>query len=219
MQKDFAALYDAYVDRNREGLVLTAGIECDQDSVMKSSDRVSSEHQIDLSKRLAVWDHKYKFAHFPKSVLVLPASLATDGKAIQTKLGILTSKSKTLEKQAIQTNETSRNMGFQISMASNSLVERFRQLEKTDFPGEPDSSEARKGRWMLIYGVLQILATISVDMPHLHFKDNVPYFLTRGRKTRRHEASPKIIRSRKHLHLIVIAGLLGDQAGLFKKGT
>ena len=30
---------------------------------------------------------------------------------------------------------------------------------------------------MLIYGVLQVLATISVDTPHLYFKDNVSYFL------------------------------------------
>jgi len=30
---------------------------------------------------------------------------------------------------------------------------------------------------MLIYGVLQVLATISVDTPHLYFRNNVSYFL------------------------------------------
>jgi hypothetical protein len=177
LQKDFAALYDAYIDRNREGLGLSASIKCDQMCVANSSDRVSSEHGIGLAKLLATWDHMHKYAHSPKSVPVLPASLTTNGKAMQTKSGILSSKSKALEKQAIQAYENSRNMGSKTGVASNPLVERFRQSEKTDRPGELDPREARKGRWMLIYGVLQILATISVDTPHLYFRDNVTYFL------------------------------------------
>lgn len=177
LQKDFAALYDAYVDRNREGLGLSAGIECDHICVSNSTDRVGSEHEFDLAKRLATWDHKHKYAHFPKSLPILPAALAPNGKAKKTKSGFFNSKSKALEGRAVQAYENSRNMDLHSGVASNPLVEKFRHLEKLDRPGDLDPREGRKGRWMLIYGVLQILATISVDTPHLYFRDNVSYFL------------------------------------------
>lgn len=177
LQKDFAALYDAYVDRNREGLGLSAGIECDRNCVAKSSDRVGSEHEIDLARWLATRDHKHKYAHFPKIFPVLPAALAANGKAKQKKSSFFSSESKALKQQAIQAYGNSRNMSSKTVMSSNPLVERFRQFEKTDHPGELDPREARKGRWMLIYGILQVLATISVDTPHLYFRNNVSYFL------------------------------------------
>jgi len=177
MQKDFAALYDAYVDRSEEGLGLSVGIECDRKCVSASSDRVGSEHEIDLAKQLATWDHKHKYAHFPRPLPILPSALATNGKANQTKPGLFSSKGKALEKQAIQAYENSRNMGSKTGVASSPLVERFRHFEKTDRPGELDPREARNGRWMLIYGVLQTLATISIDTPYLYFKNDVSYFL------------------------------------------
>jgi len=177
LQKDFAALYITYVDRSTKGLELSADIECDRKCVAISSNRVDSKHEIDLEKRLAIWDHKHKYAHFPKSLPTLLATLAANGKTNQTKSGLFSSKNKTLEKQAIQAYENSRNINLQTGITSNPLVERFRQFEKTDHPGKLDPREARKERWMLIYGVLQVLATISVDTPHLYFRDNVSYFL------------------------------------------
>lgn len=177
LQRDFAALYDAYVDRNSEGLGLSVGIKCDRTCIANSDDRNGGEHGLQITKFLAAWDHKHKHAHFPRPLPVLPAPSAIDNKAKHAKPGFFSSKSKALEKQAIQAYENSRIMGLPARTSSNPLVERFRQLEKTDHPGELDPREARKGRWMLVYGALQVLATILVDTPHLYFKDNVSYFL------------------------------------------
>jgi hypothetical protein len=42
--------------------------------------------------------------------------------------------------------------------------------------GDPSQREGQTGRWVLLYCVLQILSTISVDTPKSSFK-NVSYFL------------------------------------------
>ena len=58
----------------------------------------------------------------------------------------------------------------------NPLVEAFRKHEKTEQLRSLDPRSARVGRWIMLYSVLQVLAEISVDTPHLFFND-VPYFL------------------------------------------
>ena len=59
---------------------------------------------------------------------------------------------------------------------ANPLVEAFRKHEKSEQPRYLDPRSARVGRWIMLYSVLQVLAEISVDTPHLFFND-VPYFL------------------------------------------
>jgi hypothetical protein len=39
------------------------------------------------------------------------------------------------------------------------------------------ASEARLGRWILLYGILQVLSTISVDTAGLKYKDKVRYYV------------------------------------------
>ena len=46
--------------------------------------------------------------------------------------------------------------------ATNDLVEAFIRFEKSDLTLEVNPREARKGRWVLLYGILQALATMSV---------------------------------------------------------
>ena len=59
---------------------------------------------------------------------------------------------------------------------ANPIVEAFRKHEKSEQPRHLDPRSARVGRWVMLYSVLQALAEISVDTPHLFFND-VPYFL------------------------------------------
>ncbi|KAI5808637.1 hypothetical protein DFH27DRAFT_233634 [Peziza echinospora] len=63
------------------------------------------------------------------------------------------------------------------SKASNELVDAFAKHEKEKSNGEFTPSEGRKGRWLLIYGVLQTLATVSGDAQGLRYTDGVEYFL------------------------------------------
>jgi hypothetical protein len=60
----------------------------------------------------------------------------------------------------------------------NDMVHQFLQFEKADKAAESDPSEARRGRWVLIYAILQTLATVSVDTPDLHYVRDVSYHLS-----------------------------------------
>src|SRR6266536_1711074 len=56
----------------------------------------------------------------------------------------------------------------------NDLVDAFVRFEKSDRAGDIDPYAARRGRWVMIYGILQVLASISVDTPHLRYTADVP---------------------------------------------
>jgi len=82
------------------------------------------------------------------------------------------------EKAAALSLSESTNIESLLSAStSNSLVDAFAKHEKSIQPTEVDPHDARKGRWLLIYGILQTLATVSVDAPGLRWTDKVDYFL------------------------------------------
>ncbi|RPA91525.1 hypothetical protein L873DRAFT_1714018 [Choiromyces venosus 120613-1] len=82
------------------------------------------------------------------------------------------------EKAAALSLSESTNIESLLSAStSNSLVDAFAKHEKSTPPAEVDPHDARKGRWLLIYGILQTLATVSVDAPGLRWTDKVDYFL------------------------------------------
>ena len=62
--------------------------------------------------------------------------------------------------------------------ASNELVDAFARHEKEKGNSEFTPAEGRKGRWILIYGVLQTLATVVGDAPGLKYTDKVEYSLS-----------------------------------------
>lgn len=57
------------------------------------------------------------------------------------------------------------------------LLDAFVKFEKADRIGDVDPSLARRGRWVLLYGVLQTLASVSVDAPNVRFREGVAYHL------------------------------------------
>lgn len=52
------------------------------------------------------------------------------------------------------------------------------EFEEADGVRPLDPFDARRGRWILIYGVLQVLATVGVDAPNAKWKDGVSYHLS-----------------------------------------
>ena len=97
-----------------------------------------------------------------------------------------------------------------------------------------DPFEARRGRWVLIYGILQVLATVSVDSPNLRYKEGVQYHLgpqmkgvvpwgelgSRPEEEAEHIQShcwvvpstwnPAVLKSRPGAHKPIIWGQFGD---------
>jgi hypothetical protein len=59
----------------------------------------------------------------------------------------------------------------------STLIDKFEQFEMTTDLKQTTPREARLGRWVLIYGILQALSTLSVDVQTLKHTDGVRYFL------------------------------------------
>ncbi len=63
------------------------------------------------------------------------------------------------------------------SKHENALIKHFINLEYGDKIGEVDPYDARLGRWILLYGILQVLSQICSDTPGIRHKKGVSYFL------------------------------------------
>jgi hypothetical protein len=59
----------------------------------------------------------------------------------------------------------------------STLIDKFEHFEMTTDLKHTTPREARLGRWVLLYGVLQVLSTLSVDVRGLKHTDGVRYFL------------------------------------------
>lgn len=77
----------------------------------------------------------------------------------------------------------------------SALIDAFVKFEKSDRIGEVDPSLARRARWVLIYGILQTLAAISVDAPCVRYREGVSYHLSPQLKGARIPPWTKKIRS------------------------
>ena len=176
LQRDYGALYDFLV--NREG----------SRGALKKSDGNGApkpESEDDwLMTLLSAFDRANGYTSILYPQPLLPTSVpvaAKDGNGNENKkaFGLFTSRAaRAREKRVVQAYADANNAHLlDKSTLKNALVETFRKYEKADVVAEVDPREARKGRWMLLYCTLQVLAGISVDTPHLFFSKDVPYFL------------------------------------------
>jgi len=180
LQKDFGALYDYHVDR---GVVWSQEKEREmphRKTVRQSDGQNAEVNSIDipLAKIFTSFDRRHKCPHIPYPYPLLPAS-ALDGEGKkQSRPRFFRSKSKELEKRTLLAfAEASNATLLGPDVTTNGLLEAFLKFEKTDDLGDSDPQDARKARWILLYGVLQILATLSVDVPDVCFDGDVSYFL------------------------------------------
>lgn len=179
LQKDFAALYAFLVDRD---------IVWEKAEQQGEPDRAVLQHategdagltvkDLHLANLLAAFDFKHNYSHIPYPLSRLPSSISIQDDP-QRKPALFGSKSKALEKRIVKAYEEASNaslVGPEIT--TNRLVEAFLRFEKTTHLGEADPRDARKERWILLYGLVQVLESISAENPNLWFKEDAPYFL------------------------------------------
>ena len=181
LQKDFGALYDYYVDRDVVWAETKERGERYRVMVRKKKgmDIEIKDDGLDLVKLFYQFDHKHKYPHIPHPYPLLPDSMPVDDtRKGQHKQSLFTNKGKAMEKKIAHAYLVASNalLGGP-NVATNSLVEAFQRFEKADQIGETDPRDARKGRWILLFGILQVLSHVSADTPGLWFTDNVSYFL------------------------------------------
>lgn len=212
LQSDFAGLYDYLVDRNRCWDMVA------EQKIRQKRDVEGSDDHTSLTKLFLFFDKKHKYPHIPYPYPLLPASAADILEGKPSKRSMFTSKSRTTEKRVVHAcAEASNSLLIGPEVATNNLVEAFVRFEKTDLVSEANPREVRQGRWILLYGILQVLATMSVDTPGLcfkdapyfmnaHFKGNVPWQLGAGEELE--EANPTL----SHCWTIPLTWKLGDWA-------
>ena len=180
LQKDFAALYEFHVDR---GVVWDKRKDpgaMHRNFVQKVDHQVVETNgtEICLARLFSRFDEESKYAHMPHPFPLLPDIIKSNNDTKSAKTSFFSSKAKVLEKQIIHAfSEASNATLLGPDIAANGLAEAFLRFEKSDQLGNVDLQSARKARWILLYGVLQVLSTLSVDTPDLFFSEGVSYFL------------------------------------------
>jgi hypothetical protein len=182
LKDDFHGLYDYMVDRDVmfDGSEYRPGQKWAIASTSGQPFRADTS-ELPITDILASFDINNNFPHIPYPYPICPLSIPAQTKP----------KSSFTLKKPTSANEVlaqSRRKAISYSEATNvyilrdhymytDLVTNFIRFEQGDMIEAVDPFEARRGRWILIYGILQVLATISVDSPNLRYKDGAQYHL------------------------------------------
>ncbi|KAI1314067.1 hypothetical protein F5Y03DRAFT_3047 [Xylaria venustula] len=196
LQRDFGALYDYLVNRDivwdesetrssRKWMMVSA-------SGNRSFEADTAD--LPLTDLLIEFDNRLRFPHIPHPYPLVPESIVPSSSASASAAGLGSSSSnyrskKDYAKQGADDRTLERRIQLAYTVATNiyslgseftqsDLIEGFVKFEKTDQVCAVDPACARRGRWVLVYAVLQILASVSVDSPNARYKDGVPYHLS-----------------------------------------
>ncbi|KAF2691636.1 hypothetical protein K458DRAFT_381481 [Lentithecium fluviatile CBS 122367] len=187
LQEDFGALYDYLVDRE----VVWDPREERPGKKWEMMNRRTSDFKADLpglplTDMLVTFDSAHGFLHIPHAYPLLPREVP-QAKAPQKKslFGGLKKSKADSNKDATKTHlqlsiiySDATNMGkLESSFKGSTLIDQFEKFELGADLKNTSAREARLGRWILLYGVLQVLSKLSVDVQSLKFTDGVRYFL------------------------------------------
>ncbi|KAK4242835.1 hypothetical protein C8A03DRAFT_10918 [Achaetomium macrosporum] len=197
LQKDFAALYDYLVNRD---IVWDESEARPSRKWMMVSESGNQGFETDtpdlpMTDMLIEFDNKHRFPHIPYPYPLVPVSIVPSSSPTKEGSAGGMFGGKSAKKNASRTNgggrmgADERRIQLAYTEATNicilgsdfshsDLVDAFSKFEKTDHLGRIDPFTARRARWVLIYGILQTLASVSVDAPGIRYKDDVSYHLS-----------------------------------------
>lgn len=177
LQRDFGALWDYLVNRD----VVWDGTEerSGRKWHMKWTGKPGFEADtpdLPLTDILVAFDNKNSWPHNPGPYPLTPESIQVDDEFSSRKTKPAVDKATERKYRLAYSGATNLYL-LGDRCAENQFVEAFNRFEKTDMLGEVNPFVARRGRWVLIYGVVQTLASISVDVPDCRFTEDVSYYL------------------------------------------
>lgn len=181
LQTDFSALYDYLVDRTViwDGSEERSGRKW---NIIRKGDRGFDTESLDLpfTDILVAFDNQNKFPHIPHPYCLVPEPMTPkkgSGDNLFKKSKQPEDKMASRKAALAYTNSTNVFL-LGSDFIKNDMVEEFIKYEKDSYSVYVDPHAARRGRWVLIYGILQVLASVSVDSPNLHYEDGVSYHLS-----------------------------------------
>ena len=182
LANDFHSLYDYLVDRDIifDGSEYRTGHKWAITSRSGHNFRADS-YELPLTDMLLTFDNRNSFPHVPYPYPITPPSVPVTSKP---KTGFSLKKGPSQAEVLAQTRrktlsyaEASNVYTLRDQYMHTDLVTNFIRFEQSDQVEGLDPFDARRGRWILIYGILQVLATISVDSPNLRYKEGAQYHL------------------------------------------
>jgi hypothetical protein len=181
LQSDFSALYDYFVNRD-------VAWDCSEErsgrkwNLVNVGDKSFQADTADLpfTDIVIAFDNLNKYPHIPHPYPLVPDLVPqrSDSKEnlVKAKKSAKPQEDKMAERKAALAYTESTNIYLLGSeFVNNDLVEAFVKFEKGDRAGDADPYAARRGRWVLIYGILQTLASVSVDTPNMRYINDVSY--------------------------------------------
>ena len=180
LQEDFNAVYEYNVDRNQEWNGDDESEDRKNRGLLQSVNALNFGLDGDDLRMLGVLtnvDCRLNASHIPHPYPLLPLSVPRPTTA---KKSVLSGKKRDKARESRIAHayaEASNASLLSREHADNNLLEAYIRFEKADQPGDVEPREARRERWIIIYCVLQTLASISVDVPNLSFSSDVSYFL------------------------------------------
>ncbi|VBB81773.1 Putative protein of unknown function [Podospora comata] len=197
LQKDFAALYDYLVNRDIVWDVSEARSSRKWMMVSESGNRAfeADTEDLPMTDMLIEFDNKHRFPHIPHPYPLvpesIPPSLNPNKDAPSTSGGGMFGNKSSKKPTATTTRAGALDRRIQLAYTEatnicilgsdfthSNLLDAFSKFEKSDKISEVDPATARRGRWVLVYGILQTLASVSVDAPNVRYRDNVTYHLS-----------------------------------------
>jgi len=177
LQKDFGALYDYLVDRDVEWDCVEErpgpkwGFKRDGKPIEGNTP------DLPLTTLLLNWDNKEELEHIPAPYPLLPESIPAKQSSKDNLFKVNASKKPSPPKDdkmaqrkfALAYTQSTNIFKLDPDAPLNTWVESYMDFEKADQATTIDPRDARRGRWMLIYGILQVLSNISVDTPRMKY--------------------------------------------------
>jgi hypothetical protein len=206
LQEDFGALYDYLVNRevvwdSREE---RPGKKWEMAN-RREEDFRADLPELSITDMLVTFDNRHGYLHIPHPYPLLPREVPQSKKVPQKKsffaglkkskvdttidakaqlqLSIVFSDATNIDKEDFSINGSSPLRlpsppeTTLTTIIGSTLIDAFERFELTTDLKTLTPREARLGRWVLIYGILQVLSTLSVDIHDLKWSSGVRYFL------------------------------------------
>ncbi|TID22708.1 hypothetical protein E6O75_ATG01882 [Venturia nashicola] len=191
LQADFGAIYDYWVDRE-------IAWDSNEERHTRKWEMVPTKPRagkfeadspgFPLTDMLIGFDSSQKYDHIPHPYPLLPGSRSPSPNMKNPRKNLFSklkgskepvkSDVKSQYQMALAFNSASNINRLGTHFEDNKIIDEIGIYEKSIQMSGMQPSEARLGRWVLLYGILQVLSIVSVDTGGLKYKDRIKYFVS-----------------------------------------